>query len=83
MYTPLSFNLLTTNQQLRYLRRKGFHVTGRTTLAFRFRLYSVHSYFVELCMERHDARLIGIYPLPLELVEVYYANHVSLESLLH
>ncbi len=82
MYTPISFTLLTTSQQIRYLRRKGFHVTGRTTRAFRFRLFSVHSYFVELCVDRRDDRLIGIYPLPLELVEAYYANHVSLVSLL-
>jgi hypothetical protein len=83
MYTPISFTLLTTIQQIRYLRRKGVHVTGRTTRAFRFRLFSVHSYFVELCIDRRDDRLIGIYPLPLELVEAYYANHVSLAALLH
>ncbi len=83
MHTPFSFTFLTTSQQIKYLHLRGTYVTEHSIGEFTYQLFSLHSFFVELCRERYNGRFMGIYPLPVELVEVYYAEDVSLEALLH
>jgi hypothetical protein len=82
MHTPYSFAFLTTKQQIRYLHERGTYAAQRSTAAFSYYLFTLHSYFVEICRERSNEQIIGLHPLPLDLVEVFYADHVSLEALL-
>jgi hypothetical protein len=82
MHTPFSFTVLTTSQQIRYLQLRGTYAAARTNGEFSYHLFSVHSFFVELCREGYNGRLMGIYPLPVDLVEAFYAEDVSLEVLL-
>ncbi len=82
MHTPFSFAILTRSQQVRYLHRWGTYASRRSAGEFNHQLFSLHSFFVELCCEKHNDRLIGVYPLPLDLVEVFYTDSVSLKALL-
>jgi hypothetical protein len=82
MHTPISFAVLTTSQQLRYLHQRGTYAEKRSVGEFSYQLFSLHSFFVELCRDRSNGRLMGIYPIPLDLVNAFYAEGVSLEALL-
>ncbi len=83
MHTPFSFAFLTKSQQVRYLYQWGTYASRRSLGEFDHQLFSLHSFFVELCCEKDNNRLLGVYPLPLDLVEAFYTDDVSLEALLH
>jgi hypothetical protein len=83
MHSPFSFARLAASRQADYLFKRGFYVSERSTRRSRFRLYSLHYYYVETCSDTRSDALICLYPLPLDLVEAYYAAHISLETLLH
>ncbi len=82
MLSPYNFAFLTTNQQIQYLHKSGVYATKRSTDEFTYRLFTLHSYFIETCSQRSNDRLIGLYPLPLDLVAAFYADDVCLEALL-
>ena len=82
MHTPFSFAMLTKSQQVRYLHRWGTYASRRSAGEFDHQLFSLHSFYVELCCEKHNAHLIGVYPLPLDLVEAFYTDSISLKALL-